>query len=62
MKRIFSFLGGALAGAAALAAVAGVVTYLTEEAAPPVSDVAPNAAADGGDQSSPTTDNGAESA
>ena len=62
MKRIFSFLGGALAGAAALAAVAGVVTYLTEEAAPPVSDVPPNAAADGAGPSSPTTDNGAESA
>ena len=62
MKRIFSFLGGALAGAAALAAVAGGVTYLTEEGAPAVSDVAPNAAADGDAQSSPTTDNSAESA
>lgn len=61
MKRIFSFLGGALAGAAALAAVAGVVTHLTEEGAPAVSDVAPNAAADNGDASS-TTDNSAESA
>ena len=61
MKRIFSFLGGALAGAAALAAVAGVVTHLTEEAAPAVSDVAPNAT-DGGDHPSPTTDNSAESA
>ena len=62
MKRIFSFLGGALAGAAALAAVAGVVTHLTEEGAPAVSDVTPNAAADGADPSSPTTDNSAESA
>lgn len=62
MKRIFSFLGGALAGAAALAAVAGVVTHLTEEQAPAVSDVSPNAAPDGGDAASPTTDNSAESA
>ena len=62
MKRIFSFLGGALAGAGALAAVACVVTHLTEEGVPAVADVAPNAATDGGDASSPATDNSAESA
>ena len=61
MNRLISFLGGALAGAGVLAAVACAVTHLTEEAAPVVSDVAANAPAHGGD-SSPATDNSAESA
>lgn len=62
MNRIFSFLGGALAGAGVLAAVACAVTHLTQEGVPPVTDVAPNAGADAGAQPSTTTDNGAESA
>lgn len=60
MNRIFSFLGGALAGAGALAAVACVVTHLTEEGVPTVTDVAPNAAA--GDEAAAATDNSTESA
>ena len=61
MNRIFTFLGGALAGAGVLAAVACAVTHLTGEAAPRVADVDANAAAPGG-TSSPDTDNSAESA
>lgn len=61
MKRLISFLGGALAGAGVLAAVACAVTHLTEEAAPAVTDVAANVPAHGGD-AAPATDNGAESA
>ena len=62
MNRIFTFLGGALAGAGVLAAVACAVTRLTEETAPKVADVTANGAAAGDEASSPDTDNGAESA
>lgn len=61
MNRLISFLGGAIAGAGVLAAVACVITHLTEEAAPAVTDVAANVSAHGG-YPSPTTDNSAESA
>lgn len=62
MKAIFSFLGGALAGAGVLAAVACAVTHLTEEAAPAVADVDANRAAAPGEAGAPAPDNGAESA
>ncbi|WP_165079148.1 MULTISPECIES: hypothetical protein [unclassified Desulfovibrio] len=62
MKRIFSFLGGALAGAGVLAAVACMVTRLTEEAAPRVGDVNANGAAARGDDAAAAPDNSAESA
>lgn len=62
MNRIFSFLGGALAGAGALAAVACVVTHLTEEGVPAVSDVAANTVADDSEAADAATDNSAESA
>ena len=62
MHRIFTFLGGALAGAGVLAAGACAVTHLTEEAAPKVADVNANGAAAPGGTSAPDTDNSAESA
>lgn len=61
MNRLISFLGGALAGAGILAAVACAVTHLTEEAAPAVADVDANASAHA-DPTSLATDNSAESA
>lgn len=61
MNRLISFLGGALAGAGVLAAVACAVTHLTGECAPAVTDVAANVPAHGG-APSPDTDNNAESA
>lgn len=62
MNRIFTFLGGALAGAGVLAAVACAVTHLTAEGAPKVADVNANAAAAGDEASSPDTGNSTESA
>lgn len=60
MTRLVSFLGGALAGAGVLAAVACVVTHLSEGDVPTVTDVVPNVATDGA-HPAPATDNGAES-
>lgn len=60
MHRIFTFLGGAIAGAGVLAAVACAVTHLTEEGVPAVADVAANTPGEG-ESESPATDNSAES-
>lgn len=62
MNRIFTFLGGALAGAGVLAAVACAVTHLTEEAPPKVADVTANSPGGCGETSPHDTDKSAERA